>query len=121
MNTQELSSASNVLQQKINTHGRFALRYKFLLSVFFFGCLSHLSAQLDRATLTGAVTDSSGAVVPGAVLDLSSEDTGLRRSVRTSESGAYTFAQLPIGSYTVTAAHPGLRSVTFKDVRLGVG
>jgi hypothetical protein len=97
------------------------MRFKAAFLTLLGGSLSLLPAQLDRATLTGAVTDSSGAVVPSAVLSVSSEETGLRRSAQTSDNGTYTFPQLPIGSYTVTAAHPGLRSVTMRDVRLGVG
>ena len=97
------------------------MRCRVLTFVLLRGCLSRLPAQLDRATLSGAVTDSSGAVAPGAVLILSSEDTGLRRSVQTGDSGTYTFSQTPIGVYTVLVAHPGLRSVTMKDVRLGAG
>ena len=97
------------------------MRFKVAFLALLGGSLSFLLAQLDRATLTGTVTDSSGAVVPSAVLNVSSEDTGLRRAAQTSDNGTYTFSQLPIGSYTVTVAHPGLRSVTMKDVRLGVG
>src|SRR4051794_28666877 len=97
------------------------MRCRLLVFVMFMGALSRLPAQLDRATLSGVVTDSSGAVVPGAVLTLSSEDTGLRRSVQSGDSGTYTFSQAPIGVYTVMVTHPGLRSVTMKDVRLGVG
>jgi hypothetical protein len=80
-----------------------------------------LSAQLDRATLVGGVTDSTGAVVPNAVVTVSSDETGLRRSIQTNETGAYVFPQLPIGVYAVTIAHPGMRTHTTKDVRLGVG
>lgn len=84
-------------------------------------CFSPLHAQLDRATLVGAVTDSTGAVVPNAVVTVSSDDTGLRRTAQTNDSGAYTFPQLPIGLYAVTVAHPGMRTATARDVRLGVG
>ena len=61
------------------------------------GCAGSLSAQLDRATLVGAVTDSTGAVVPTAVVTVSSDETGLRRTTQTDETGAYVFSQLPIG------------------------
>ena len=78
-------------------------------------------AQIDRATLTGTVSDSSGAVVPQSKVEAVSQDTGLRREVRTSVSGVYTFSLLPIGLYTVTASHTGFRTMAIKDVRLGVG
>src|SRR5690349_20802563 len=78
-------------------------------------------AQVDRATLTGSISDSSGAVVPGALVEIVSVDTGLRRSVEASGNGSYTASQLPIGVYTVTVNHPGFRPVSVKDVRLGVG
>jgi hypothetical protein len=85
------------------------------------GSSSIATAQLDRATLGGTITDSSGAVVPGAKVELLSEATGLKRETLTNETGAYIFQQAPIGNYNVTASHPGLRSITMKDVQLGVG
>jgi hypothetical protein len=80
-----------------------------------------LSGQVDRATLAGAVKDSSGAVVPAVGLHIVSQETGLRREATTGPAGSYTFSQLPVGTYTLTAAHPGFRTITVKDLRLGVG
>jgi hypothetical protein len=45
----------------------------------------------------------------------------LRRQVQTGANGTFTFSQLPIGTYTITLSHAGFRTVTTKDVRLGVG
>ncbi|HBY60620.1 MAG TPA: TonB-dependent receptor [Solibacterales bacterium] len=78
-------------------------------------------SQVDRATLTGTITDPSGAVVPGASISVESETTGLRRQAVASGAGNYSFSALPIGVYTLTASQPGFNSVTVKDVRLGVG
>jgi len=78
-------------------------------------------AQVDRATLTGTVTDPSGAVVPRANVEVRSPDTGLHRDVPTGAAGNYTFAGLPIGNYTVVVSFQGFTPVTIKDVRLGVG
>jgi len=79
------------------------------------------SAQLDKATLVGAVSDKTGAVIPGARLELLSPETGLRREAQTAANGSYAFSLLPIGAYTVTATQGGFRTVTVKDLRLGVG
>ncbi|MDP2998692.1 MAG: TonB-dependent receptor, partial [Bryobacterales bacterium] len=79
------------------------------------------AAQVDRATLGGTVSDSSEAVVPGAKVVLVSQETGLRREAQTGPNGAYVFSLVPIGVYTVTATQAGLRTVTMKDLRLGVG
>jgi hypothetical protein len=77
--------------------------------------------QVDRATLAGVVTDPTGAVVPGAKVEIVSQETGLRREVQTGENGSYTVSLLPIGVYTVTVTQPGLRTVVIKDLHLGVG
>jgi hypothetical protein len=77
--------------------------------------------QVDRATLVGTVTDPSGAVVPGAKVVLSAPETGLRREVETSASGAYSMTFLPIGNYTMTVSAQGFKTTTIKDIRLGVG
>lgn len=78
-------------------------------------------SQVDRATLSGVVTDSTGASIQGASVEIVSPGTGLKRSVQTNGSGAYTLSLLPIGVYSVTASQAGFRTVTMKDVRLGVG
>ena len=82
---------------------------------------STLFGQVDRATLTGTVTDATGAVIPGAKIEVTAQATGSHREVATSESGSYTVSALPIGSYAVTVAQTGFNNLTVKDVQLGVG
>src|SRR5687768_7832154 len=78
-------------------------------------------AQVDRATLLGTVSVSSGAVVANARVELVSQETGLRREAQTGANGTYTLSLVPIGLYTVTATQSGFRPVAIKDLRLGVG
>lgn len=80
-----------------------------------------LWCQVDRATLTGTVTDSSGAVVPGARVVAESQDTGWRRETQTNEAGVYVLPALPIGTYTVTVSMGGFATVRVENLRLGVG
>ena len=87
----------------------------------FLALASCAMAQLDRATLTGTIFDPSGAVVPGAKVELTSPDTGLRREVLSSGAGSYTFAGLPIGTYNVAVSFKGLTPISLKNVRLTVG
>ena len=53
----------------------------------------------STATLQGTVTDAQGAVVPGAQVTATNEDTAARRSVLTDAAGYYQMAALPAGSY----------------------
>ena len=53
--------------------------------------------QVDRANLNGTVTDSSGALISDAKIELVSRDTGLKREVETGGTGAYDITGLPIG------------------------
>ena len=57
--------------------------------------------QADRATLTGHVTDPSGAVLQAVSVVVTATATGAVFNGTTNSSGAYTVADLPIGDYKV--------------------
>ncbi len=69
------------------------------------GFLAH--AQVNTGSLSGLVTDVSGAVVPGATLTMKDEATGYSRVVKTATDGAYAFPDLPIGQYALTVEAGG--------------
>jgi len=60
-------------------------------------------AQSDRSTLTGTITDPSGAVMPGVKVELVNQATGLKYAADTNEFGIYVVPQLPVGRYEMTA------------------
>ncbi len=95
--------------------------YSTRLSVAAFLFTVSLPAQVDRATLSGLVSDASGSVVPAVRIEVVLEATGLRREAISSDSGLYLLPGLPIGSYTVTASRDGFKTVRFKGIDLGVG
>src|SRR6266852_4153277 len=64
-------------------------------------------AQTFRGTILGSVTDSSGAAVPGATVTIKNVDTGLVRTVTTSDDGSYSAPELPIGTYSVSVEKAG--------------
>src|ERR1700719_2391253 len=73
------------------------------------------------ATLTGTVTDASGAVVAGATVLVHSEETGADvRSVTTGDTGSFNITNLPAGRYTVTVKRPGFQTFVAKEVILNV-
>jgi hypothetical protein len=78
-------------------------------------------AQELSATLTGTVTDPSGAVVAGAAVSVHSEDTGADlRTVTTSGTGSFNITNLPAGRYTVTVKNGGFQAFVARDVVLNV-
>jgi len=80
-----------------------------------------LSAQTDRAALTGTVMDPSRSLVPGAKVELTAADTGARLSTVTNTAGVYTFSGLPIGDYTALINATGFESVQIQQFKLEVG
>lgn len=78
-------------------------------------------AQTDTATITGVVTDSSGAAVPKAVVTAISQTTGLSHKAESNDSGVYVVSALPIGRYEVSATHTGFQSVRFANLDLSAG
>ncbi|HFB97543.1 MAG TPA: carboxypeptidase regulatory-like domain-containing protein, partial [Bryobacterales bacterium] len=66
-------------------------------------------AQDPRATFTGLVMDSSGAVIPDVKVTAINEATGVAISTTTNNVGNYVIPFLPIGTYTLTAEAPGFK------------
>ncbi|HET6176375.1 MAG TPA: carboxypeptidase regulatory-like domain-containing protein [Candidatus Sulfotelmatobacter sp.] len=84
-------------------------------------CLaSPSSAQVDRAGLTGTVSDPSGRALAQTHIAAVHNDTGLRRESTSSATGTYDIPELPIGIYTVTFVHEGFKDLTFENVVQGV-
>jgi hypothetical protein len=71
-------------------------------------------------TLNGTVLDSTGAVVPGAVVVVTNVATGVESKTTTTSAGAYTLPYLPAGTYTVKVTAPGFRTATAENVVLRV-
>jgi hypothetical protein len=73
-----------------------------------------VSAQVGTSSITGAVTDASGAAVAGAKVEAKNEETGLVFNQNTTSSGNYSFASLTPGSYSITVTLSGFQ--TFRSV-----
>ena len=78
-------------------------------------------AQLATAELNGRVTDSSGAVLPGATVTVTQTATGLVRSVVTDGNGTYLISNLPTGPYRLEVMLQGFRSYVQTGIVLQVG
>src|SRR5687768_5268022 len=76
-------------------------------------------AQIGQTgTLTGTVTDASGAVLPGVTVTATGTALiGGARTAVTDENGVYRFPALPPGTYTVSAELSGFKPFTQQDVR----
>lgn len=79
-------------------------------------------AQNITASLSGTVTDPSGAVVPGAAVLIHNNSTGVTaRTLTTNDSGGYDATLLPYGTYTVTIKKAGFKNFVAEGVILHVG
>jgi hypothetical protein len=75
----------------------------------------------DTASLTGTITDSSGAAITNAQVSVNSAEHGISRKAASNGSGDFLFASLPIGSYDVTVSATGFKKYEAKGVVLNVG
>jgi hypothetical protein len=81
---------------------------------------SAANAQTFRGTILGTVTDSSGAAIAGAAVAVKNVNTGLSRTVSTSEDGTYSVPELPIGTYAVTVEKAGFKQAVVTALRVEV-
>src|SRR5580704_10097478 len=77
-------------------------------------------AQLDRGTITGTVTDASGAVVPNAKIVVKNEATNATYQTATTKAGDYTAANLPAGAYDLTFEAVGMKNLVRANVVVAV-
>src|SRR5579871_1528446 len=84
-------------------------------------CLAPLFGQSDLATVTGVVTDSAGAVMPGVVVTIRNVETNIARNMVTNTDGYFTVTNLPPGSYELLAERQGFRSHHETGITLEVG
>src|SRR5437867_2359300 len=84
-------------------------------------CLTGVASAQDTATIVGTVTDSTGAVVPGAEVMVSNHERGFVRELESNSSGEYTAARIPIGNYLVTATASGFQKLVRSGVALSAG
>jgi len=75
-----------------------------------------LHAQATKASLVGTITDSSGAVVPGAEITITEINTNISRTMPTNESGNYVFSNLNPGTYRVEAKLTGFKTAVVDNV-----
>lgn len=77
-------------------------------------------AQEPTAQITGIVTDSSGASVPGARIQVMNLSTGVHWEAESNDSGNYVFANLPPGDYRITIQKQGFSTLTRGGINLVV-
>jgi len=80
-----------------------------------------LSAQGNFGRIFGTVTDSTGAVLPGAQISIIDKDRGLARSLVSDEVGVYNAPNLIPGTYTVRVELPGFKVLDRENVVVAVG
>ncbi|WP_233581183.1 carboxypeptidase-like regulatory domain-containing protein [Acidipila sp. EB88] len=80
-----------------------------------------LHAQTTNASLSGTVTDASGASIGGAQISVVSNETAQTLTATTSDEGTYTITSLPPGTYTVTVTKQGFTTSVQNGLQLTVG
>ncbi len=78
-------------------------------------------AQVSLATVTGVVTDSADAVIPGAQVAITNVETGIEAAVETNESGYFTLLSLVPGTYELEASSDGFRRFVQSNIELETG
>src|SRR3989449_6147739 len=97
------------------------------LPCLFFGLLAvcpftpALYAQRVGAAIQGTVRDSTGAVIPGAMIAAIRTETNLRRTATSNETGLFSIPDLPPGKYRVQVSVPGFQTTVVENIELAVG
>src|SRR5689334_858301 len=90
-----------------------------LVVVAFASCFL-AAAQETRGSLSGIVTDSSGAVVPAANLTLTNVETGVALTAVANEAGLYRFLFLNPGQYKLVVTMEGFKTFERSGIRVNV-
>jgi hypothetical protein len=89
----------------------------FLVTIF----AQPANAQGLYGSVTGTVTDQTGAVVPGAQVTITNDATGLKRQATTDGIGVYRVLDLPQGTYTIEVSASGFKPLKKTNVGMRIG
>src|SRR5213594_1048630 len=98
---------------------RLNIQKLLLLTLTFLAMAAISFGQRTDATFSGSVTDASGAVLPGAEIQLINEGTAAALQQLTGETGEFRFDFVPVGSYTLKIVMPGFRTYESRGIPLG--
>jgi len=94
----------------------------FVLTCFAFLVFGFMRASAQvSATISGVVSDESGAMVSGASVNIRNVETEAQRATFTDGSGHYRFIELPIGEYELSVKKEGFQRTVRAGVRLALG
>jgi hypothetical protein len=82
---------------------------------------AHLNGQAATATISGRITDMSGAAVPAVEVQVKNNATGGGQTTASDEQGRYTLADLPVGDYDIHVSKTGFSNMVRTGVTLTVG
>ncbi len=102
--------------------GEIHMRKYFVAAALLFSLIFSINAFSQGGffgTVTGTVTDSTGALIPGVNIKATATDTGVVTTTLSNETGAYNFANLLPGKYTFTASLTGLTTQNITDAVIG--
>jgi hypothetical protein len=103
----------------------FPLRLLLVLSAFLvcfvLFAASASFAQIVTGSISGTVSDPSGALIPGAAVTLTHEATGMKRNSITDGAGNFTIGGLDAGAYTLTVTGSGFKKYEKRDIMLATG
>jgi len=80
---------------------------------------SQAFSQSSFASLSGTITDSTSAIVPGVTVTVTNVGTGITNTALSNNAGVYSFPSLLPGTYKVSSEKSGFQTQTFTDVALG--
>src|ERR1017187_2699631 len=78
-------------------------------------------AQINRSEILGSVRDTSGGVIPNAIVAITNTQTNVSNTLKTDNAGAYALPDLVPGAYTVRVSVQGFQTAVHSGIELGVG
>ncbi|MFZ0593660.1 MAG: TonB-dependent receptor [Bryobacteraceae bacterium] len=94
---------------------------RYLLAVMVsLAAMTPAQAQVETADVLGAITDPTGSAIANATVTLVNQDTGVKSETKTGGNGDFTFPNVKVGIYTVTAEAPGFEKAIAANIRVDV-
>jgi hypothetical protein len=92
-----------------------------LIACLAYFCTPAAIAQTFRGSIQGTITDTAGAIIPGAQVTVFNPASGLSRTVSANAQGEYVASELPLGTYSIKVEKEGFRTTTLTQIPVRVG